>query len=134
MSKYSTEYPKHNLYICRDGLCSYINLVLSKHGNNYLYVQFVYPKTEMYNGIKEVIELKDGDSILYNIINNVIDKSFVDLSEKDNFQYILLPEICKNKYHLYIYICCSDSYYDTFVGDISTGRSRNKLPFSDYIF
>lgn len=59
MSKYSIEYLKHKLYVCCDSLCCYINLVLSEHDNNYLFVQFVYPKNEMYNGIKQVIELKD---------------------------------------------------------------------------
>ena len=54
MSKYTIEYLKHKLHVCCDSLCCYINLVLSEHDNNDLFVQFVYAKNLMYNCIKQV--------------------------------------------------------------------------------
>ena len=44
MSKYTIEYLKHKLYVYCDSLCCYINLVLSEHDNNDLFVQFVCAK------------------------------------------------------------------------------------------
>ena len=44
MSKYFIEYTKHKLFMCCDGMCCYINLVLSKYDGVYVFIQFVYPK------------------------------------------------------------------------------------------
>ena len=128
MCEYFIEYPNHNFFLCYDGLCTYINSLHSQHGNNYLFIQFIYRRTKMYNAIKKVIKLKNKNSMLYVIIDLIIDKYLTDLDKNNSFQYILLPKILKDKDSPTIYICCSDNFYDTFVGNITAGRSRKKIP------
>ena len=43
----------------------------------------------------------------------------------------MLPKLFKEKDHPNIYICSSNSYYDTFAGNISTGRL--KIKYHSYI-
>ena len=134
MSKYFIEYPNHKLFICCDNLCAYINLIITCNVT-YLYVQFVYPRTKMFYGIKQVMELKNESSSLYEVINMVVDKYLGIITEKNNFQYMLLPKIFRNKdsSNIYTYICSSNSYYDTFADDISSDSVRNKSPLLYYI-
>ena len=82
MSKYFIEYANHNLSICCDGLCSYINLVLGHHDNKYLFVQFFYSKSKMFCGIKQVIELKNSGISFHEVVNMIVDKYIKGLTEK----------------------------------------------------
>ena len=136
MSKYFIEYPNHKLFICCDNLCACINLIITRYNNTYLYLQFVYPRTKMFYGIKQVMELKNESSSLYEVINMVVDKYLGIITEKNNFQYMLLPKIFRNKDspNIYTYICSNNSYYDTFANDISSGSLKNKFPLLYYAF
>ena len=104
MSKYFIEYPNHKLFISCDNLCACINLIISHYNDTYLYVQFVYPGTKMLYGIKQVIELKNESTSLYEVINMVFDKYLAIITKKNNFQYMLLPRIFRNKDSPNIYI------------------------------
>ena len=51
----------------------------------------------MLYGIKQVIELKNESTSLYEVINMVFDKYLGIITKKNNFQYMLLPRIFRNK-------------------------------------
>ena len=109
-------------------MCCYINLVLSEYNGVYVFIQFVYPKKKMYYGIKQVIELKNKDSLLHKVIDICIDKYLNDPSDKYSFDYVLLTDVFKDNNHLDIYFCRSNSYYDAFAGNISVGGLKTKIP------
>ena len=109
-------------------MCCYINLVLSEYDGVYVFIQFVYPKKKMYYGIKQVIELKNKDSLLHKVIDICIDKYLNDPSDKYSFDYVLLTDVFKDNNHLDIYFCRSNSYYDAFAGNILVGGLKTKIP------
>ena len=51
---YFLEYTKHKLIICCDDTSCYVNLVINKYDRMYAFFQFVYPKTDMHYGIKQL--------------------------------------------------------------------------------
>ena len=82
----------------------------------------------MYYGIKQVIELKNKDCLLYKVIDVRIDKYLNDPSDKYSFEYVLLTDVFKVNNNLDIYFCCSNNYYDAFAGNISVGGLKTKIP------
>ena len=50
------------------------------------YVQFVYPKSRLFHGIKQVIELKSESSSLYEVIDMVVNNYFSANTKKNEFQ------------------------------------------------
>ena len=81
MSKYFIEYTKHKLFMSCDVMCCY-NLLISEYDSIYAFIQFVYPKKKMYYGIRQVIKLKNNDSLLHKLIDICIDKYLNDPSDK----------------------------------------------------
>ena len=128
MSKYFIEYTKHKLIISCDVLCCYINLLISKYDSIYVFIQFVYPKKEMYYGIKQVIKLKNIDSFLHKLIDICIDKYLNDPSDKYSFEYVFLTDVFKDNDHIDVCFCRRNSCYDAFAGDILVSRIKTKVP------
>ena len=121
------EFPNYNLYICYDDVFCYINFVISKYDNLYNFIQFVYQKNHMYYGIKQVIKFKNKDSLMYKVVNDLIDDILNDPIDHDSFYFILLPSLSVDNTHLDIYLCRSNSYYDTFIDGVSLHRSKIKV-------
>ena len=86
MEKYFIEYVNHKLFVCCDRLCAYISMIVNRYNDSYLYVQFVYPKSRLFYGIKQVIELKNESSSLYEVIDMVVNDYFSANIEKNEFQ------------------------------------------------
>ena len=55
MYHYFIDYAKHNLFICCDDNCCYINLVISEYDGVYVLIPFIYSIKNMNYGIKQVI-------------------------------------------------------------------------------
>ena len=121
------EFPNYNLYICHDDVFCYINFVISKYDNLYNFIQFVYQKNHMYYGIKQVIKFKNKDSLKYKVVNDLIDDILNDPIDHDSFDFLLLPSLSVDNTHLDIYLCRSNSYYDTFIDGVSLHRSKIKV-------
>ena len=121
------EFPNYNLYICHDDVFCYINFVISKYDNLYNFIQFVYQKNHMYYGIKQVIKFKNKDSLMYKVVNDLIDDILNDPIDHDSFDFLLLPSLSVDNTHLDIYLCRSNSYYDTFIDGVSLHRSKIKV-------
>ena len=122
MSKCFIEFPNHNLFICYDNTFCYINFVISKYDSLFNFIQFIYQKNHMYYGIKQVKEFKNKDSILYKLVNEYINDILNDPIDHESFDYVLLPNFLKDDKYLEIYLCRSNSYYDTFIDGISIDR------------
>ena len=134
MNKCFIEFPKHNLYICYDDVFCYINLVLSKQDDMYIFIQFVYPRNHVHFGIKQVKEFKNKDSVLYKQVYDCINDILNDPIDHDSFQYILLPNVLKDDNYLEICLCRSNNYHDTFVVGISVSRLNTKIPLLYHVF
>lgn len=82
MEKYFIEYLNHKLFVCCDRSCAYISMIVNRYNDSYLYVQFVFPKSRLFHGIKQVIELKNESSSLYKVIDMVVNHYFGANTEK----------------------------------------------------
>ena len=130
MEKYFIEYLNHRLFVCWNRLCAYISMIVNRYNDSYLYVQFVYPKSRLFHGIKQVIELKNESSSLYKVIDMVFNHYFSANTEKK----WISAKIFKNDDSPDVYVCSSDSYYDTFANDILLHKPKRKVPFVYYAF
>ena len=131
MSKYFIEYTKHKLIISCDVMGCY-NLLISEYDSIYAFIQFVYPKKKMYYGIRQVIKLKNNDSLLHKLIDICIDKYLNNPSDKKSFKYVFLTDVFKDNDHIYVYFSRSNSCYDPFAGDILVRRIKTKVPLLRY--
>ena len=61
MNKYFIEYPKNHIYVCFDGLDSFVNFKFKHNGNEYLFVEFVPNNFRLFNAFKRVRKLKDDN-------------------------------------------------------------------------
>ena len=86
------DYNKHGLFLCIDDIFCYINLLIKKISDRYIYTEFMYPKVEINNAVKKVISLKDKDSLLHNTIAPIIDKILNAPFLKDKFVYFMLKD------------------------------------------
>ena len=86
------DYNKHGLFLCIDDIFCYINLLIKKISDHYIYTEFMYPKVEINNAVKKVISLKDKDSLLHNTIAPIIDKILNTPFLKDKFVYFMLKD------------------------------------------
>ena len=82
----------------------------------------MYPKVEINNAIKKVISLKDKDSVLHDTITPIIDKLLNTSFLKDKFVYYLLSDelhekIMADEDYPVIYVCISNTYYNTFANN-----------------
>ena len=92
MNMHCVDYNKHDLFVCIDDIFCYINLLIKKISDRYIYIEFMYPKVEINNAIKKVISLKDKDSVLHNTIAPIIDKILNTPFLKDKFVYFMLQD------------------------------------------
>ena len=132
---YFIEYTKHKLIICCDDTSCYINLVINKYDGMYIYIyffQFVYPKKYMHYAIKQVIKLKNNDSLLHKLNDICIDKYFSNPNDRYGFEYALLTNVFKNSDHNDVYFRCSNSCYDAFAGHILVSKIKTKVPLLYY--
>ena len=123
------DYNKHGLFVCVDNIFCYINLVIKKLINGYIFVEFMYPKVEINNAIKKVISLKNKDSALHDTIAPIIDKLLNAPFLKDKFVYFMLSDelhekIMGDEDYPGIYLCISNSYCDTFTNTIFNDKLR----------
>ena len=123
------DYNKHGLLVCVDNISCYINLVIKKLINGYIFVEFMYPKVKINNAIKKVISLKNKDSALHDTIAPIIDKLLNAPFLKDKFAYFMLSDeshekIMGDEDYPGIYVCISDSYGDTFTHTIFNDKLR----------
>ena len=86
------DYNKHGLFVCVDNIFCYINLVIKKLINGYIFVEFMYPKVEINNAIKKVISLKNKDSALHDTIAPIINKLLNTAFLKDKSVYFMLSD------------------------------------------
>ena len=126
------DYNKHDLFVCIDDIFCYINLLIKKISDRYIYIEFMYPKVEINNAIKKVISLKDKDSVLHNTIAPIIDKILNTPFLKDKFVYFMLQDEWHEKMmgdedYPGIYICINNTYYNT-LGNIL------KVPYTQKMY
>ena len=92
----------------------------------------------MHSAIKKMIMVKSKHSILHEIILKFYSDYICNPTVEDEFTCIMLGDdeekraMSINKY-ADIYICVSDSYYDTFEYGISTARLQDKFPMLYYV-
>ena len=123
------DYNKHGLFVCVDNISCYVNLVIKKLINGYIFVEFMYPKVEIDNAIKKVISLKNKDSALHDTIAPIIDKLLNASLLKDKFVYFMLSDelhekIMGDEDYPGIYLCNSNSHCDTFTNTIFNDKLR----------
>ena len=97
----------------------------------------MYPKVKTNNTIKKVIILKDKDSVLNDTITPIIDKLLNVSFLKDKFVYYLLSDelhekIMGDEYYPVIYVCISNTYYNTFANNAFVDIL--KIPFAQIIY
>ena len=54
----------------------------------------------MYYGIKQVIKFKNKDSLMYKIVNDLIDDILNNPIDHDSFDFLLLPGFSVDNMHL----------------------------------
>ena len=90
--------------------------------------------SEIYDGVKKLLKLKDKNSLLYLIFCLIIDNFNLHSKKYDigEFKYTLLSDkdlIFKKREHLNFNICNDDCYYDTtYSGKMMYNRLKKKLP------
>lgn len=77
-------------------------------------MQFNYNRDETYSGIKSVIDFKNEGNLLHEVVYMCINKYLIDLGKKGKFQYLMLPKTFHNDSVPDMYICSSNTCYDTF--------------------
>ena len=85
----------------------------------------------MLYGIKQANKFKSKQSKLRKLLYECINDILTDIIMHDVFEYVTIPHILKkdNKcLDVYIYMCCSKNYKDTFADNISIDRLKTKIP------
>ena len=82
----------------------------------------------MLYGIKQVNKFKSKKSKLRKLFYECIDDILTDIITHHVFEYVTIPHVLKDNNCLYIYICCSNIYRDTFADNISIDRLITKIP------
>ena len=118
MNKYFVEYPKNQLYTCFDGRDMFVNFKFDYNDNEYLFIHLICKNSEIGDGIRKLLKLKDTNSALYLIFCMVIDNFnlYSKKYESGEFKYSLLHDKdlnLKKREHPNISICNDDCYYDT---------------------
>ena len=136
MNKYFIEYPKNHIYVCFDGLDSFVNFKFKHNGNEYLFVEFVPNNFRLFNAVKRVRKLKDDNGALNSMLGMIIDKLNLEPNrdKKGEFKFTILPEkdrdlkLEKENYPR-IHIFADDKYYDNkYSGKMMYNRLEKKLP------
>ena len=94
MNKYFIEYPKNQLYTCFDGRDKFLNLKFDYNDYEYLFIHLIRKNSEIFDGIKKLLKLKDKNSVLYLIFCMVIDNLNLHSKKYDRgeFKYSLLHD------------------------------------------
>lgn len=132
------DYKKHGLFVCSSNLSCFTNVVFSRFHGKYLFMQFTCSKKYMHTMNEKIIILKSKHSILHEIMLEFFNDYIRNPTLEDEFSCLMLGDDEEKRFmginrYADVYICVSDSNYDTFEYGISTARLQNKFPMLYYV-